>query len=126
KTFTIGDTLVFNFANGQHNVAKVTKSAFDACNGGGTTLFTLTDSPASVSLNQTGQQYFICTVGGHCSSGQKLAINVTRKASTTSPAPQPGVSPSPRRTSPVAAPAPQPATPPPTPAPAPASSTGSL
>ncbi|MQK22100.1 hypothetical protein EI013_27420, partial [Escherichia coli] len=93
---------------------------------GGTTLFTLTDSPASVSLNQTGQQYFICTVGGHCSSGQKLAINVTRKASTTSPAPQPGVSPSPRRTSPVAAPAPQPATPPPTPAPAPASSTGSL
>ncbi|MQK22458.1 hypothetical protein EI013_29245, partial [Escherichia coli] len=32
KTFTIGDTLVFNFANGQHNVAKVTKSAFDACN----------------------------------------------------------------------------------------------
>lgn len=124
KTFTTGDTLVFNFANGQHNVAKVIKSAFDACNGG-SAVFTLTNSPATVTLNETGMQYYICTVGSHCSLGQKLAINVTRKASTTSPAPQPSASPSPSpKASPVPAPAPQPTTPPPASAPAP--STGSV
>ena len=114
---------MFNFANGQHNVAKVTKSAFDACNGG-KPLVTITSSPASVALNETGQQYFICTFGGHCSLGQKLAINVGKASTSPSPAPQPSGSGSPPKTSP--APAPQTTTPPPSPAssPAPAPSTG--
>ncbi|OIW18584.1 hypothetical protein TanjilG_13336 [Lupinus angustifolius] len=110
KTFTIGDTLVFNFANGQHDVAKVTKSDFDACNGG-SAIFTITTSPAIVTLNETGEQYYICAFTGHCSAGQKLTIKVTQKASTNAPslAPHlsPSASPSPK-TSPVAAPAPAP------------------
>ncbi|CAL0307116.1 unnamed protein product [Lupinus luteus] len=119
KTFTLGDTLVFNFANAQHDVAKVSKSDFDACNGG-SAIFTITTSPAIVTLNETGEQYYICAFTGHCSAGQKLAIKVTQKASTNSPslAPHlsPSASPSPKtspsaspspRTSPVAAPAPQ-------------------
>ncbi|OIV99903.1 hypothetical protein TanjilG_26241 [Lupinus angustifolius] len=107
KTFTLGDTLVFNFANGQHDVAKVTKSDFDACNGG-SAFFTLSTSPATVTLNETGDQYYICAFTGHCSIGQKLAIKVTEKGSTSthSPAPQHSDSLSPR-TSPVAAPAPK-------------------
>ncbi|KHN22113.1 Stellacyanin [Glycine soja] len=107
KTFTVNDTLVFNFATGQHNVAKVTKSAFDA----------------TVTLNETGEQYYICSVGSHCSAGQKLAINVNRASSTgPSPAPQPRGSGSPPRASPVPTQAPQASspTPPPRSAPAPA------
>lgn len=126
KTFTVGDTLVFNFANGQHDVAKVTKSDSDSCNGA-KTISLLTNGPASVTLKETGQQYFICTFGTHCSLGQKLSINVVKKASTTSPpvsAPQPSASSSPPKSSPVPAPSKAPAlaptqTPTATPAPAP-------
>lgn len=113
---------MFNFATGQHNVAKVTKSAFDACNGG-SAVFTLTSGPATVTLNETGEQYYICSVGSHCSAGQKLAINVNRASSTgPSPAPQPRGSGSPPRASPVPTQAPQASspTPPPRSAPAPA------
>jgi len=40
KTSTVDETLVFNFTNSQHDVAKVLKSAYDACNDV-ITLFTL-------------------------------------------------------------------------------------
>ncbi|XP_014522202.1 umecyanin-like [Vigna radiata var. radiata] len=90
KTFVLGDTLMFNFTNGHHDVAKVTKSVYDTCNGGNT-LFTLTSSPAIVALNETGEQYYICSFGSHCSLGQKLKINVVSRAF----APQPSTSGSP-------------------------------
>ncbi|KAK7264905.1 hypothetical protein RJT34_32518 [Clitoria ternatea] len=127
QTFREGDTLVFNFTTGQHDVAKVTKSAYDACNGG-STLLTIMNGPASVTLNETGEQYYICTFGTHCSLGQKLAINVSRASSTSpSPAPQPSTRPSPPKASPVPSPTPAPASQPspvPVPAPAPAPSSG--
>ncbi|CAJ1944580.1 unnamed protein product [Sphenostylis stenocarpa] len=132
KTFVVGDTLVFNFTSGRHDVAKVTKSDFDACNGA-SALFTLTSGPASVPLNETGEQYYICTIGTHCSLGQKLSVNVVNRASATpSPAPQPSRSGSPPNASPVPtptqAPAPAPSNPTPprstVPAPAPGPSTG--
>ncbi|KAI9125781.1 hypothetical protein K1719_003199 [Acacia pycnantha] len=109
ETFKQGDTLVFNFATGQHDVAKVTKAAFDACNTGNT-IFTLNNGPASVKLNESGEQYYICTVGSHCSLGQKIAINVTNQASSPagSPAPQPAASPA-KSPAPVKAPSPSPA-----------------
>ncbi|XP_014507218.1 blue copper protein [Vigna radiata var. radiata] len=120
KTFVVGDTLVFNFTNGQHDVAKVTKSAYDACNGA-STIFTLLSGPATVTLNETGEQYYICTFGSHCSLGQKLTVNVVNRASATpSPAPQPSRSGSPPTASPVPAPTQAPST---VPAPAPAPST---
>ncbi|KAI4335698.1 hypothetical protein L6164_014321 [Bauhinia variegata] len=107
KTFTLGDTLVFNFTNGRHDVAKVSKAVFDGCTGG-STIFTITSSPATVTLNETGEQYYICTFSSHCSLGQKLAVNVTRASS--SPAPQPSTPPA---TSPSPSPSPSPVTAPP-------------
>lgn len=115
--FLLTNLAVFNFTNGQHTVAEVTKAAFDACNTGNT-IFTLTSSPANVKLNESGEHYYICTVASHCSLGQKLAINVTQKAAS-SPAPRP--SPPPK-----SSPAPEPTSPSPSPAAAPASSTGSV
>ena len=116
-TFLLMTFAVFNFTTGQHDVAKVTKSAYDACNGA-TTLFTLTTGPASVVLNETGEQYYICSFGTHCSLGQKLTIDVVNRTSATpSPAPQPSRSGSPPTASPV---------PTPTQAPAPGPSAGEV
>lgn len=119
KTFTVGDTLVFNYASGQHDVAKVTKTAYDSCNGANT-LFTLTNSPATVTLNETGQQNFICAVPGHCSAGQKLSINVVKASASPVSAPTPSASPPKATPAPTPVPAKSPApTKAATPAPAP-------
>ncbi|KAF9615831.1 hypothetical protein IFM89_026671 [Coptis chinensis] len=90
KTFGVGDTLVFNFASGRHDVAEVPKAAYDACTKTSNIGPVLTSSPAKVTLEKAGAHYYICTFGQHCSNGQKLAINVTGSASsgpTTSPSP---------------------------------------
>ncbi|KAF8393203.1 hypothetical protein HHK36_021444 [Tetracentron sinense] len=100
--FKIGDTLVFNFSNGAHDVAKVSKAAYDACNGTSTISLLLT-SPANFTLDTEGEHYFICTFGQHCSLGQKLAINVT---ATSAPTASPPASPPASTPSPVSAPTP--------------------
>lgn len=57
-------------------MAKVNKAAFDACNG--TNPISLkTTGPANFTLDTAGEHYFICTFSSHCSSGQKLAVNVS-------------------------------------------------
>ncbi|XP_068326375.1 umecyanin-like [Pyrus communis] len=88
-TFKVGDTLVFQFVTGRHDVATLTKKAYDECS---TTdlLGVLNQGPASYNLNETGDYYFICTISGHCNDGQKLSIKVT-----ASPAPPPSHSPAP-------------------------------
>ncbi|KAI5584084.1 hypothetical protein BDE02_06G057900 [Populus trichocarpa] len=85
KTFALGDTLTFTFTTGAHDVATVSKSDYDNCNTGSPNNV-LTTGPATI--NVTGDSYFLCTIAGHCSAGQKLAITVA--AGNT---PSPGTSP---------------------------------
>ncbi|TQD97209.1 hypothetical protein C1H46_017298 [Malus baccata] len=126
KTFTVGDTLVFTYSSGNHDVAEVTKAAFDACNA--TNPITLeTASPTNITLSSSGEHYYICTFSGHCSAGQKLSISVTG-ASSPAPAPRTTRPPSPSPPASVPAPAPSTISPPPSPpasvpAPAPSTST---
>ncbi|KAF9613460.1 hypothetical protein IFM89_008307 [Coptis chinensis] len=82
KDFETGDTLVFNFNNGRHDVAEVTKAGYDSCNGT-SPLLSQTTGPANITLRTSGEHYYICTIPGHCLAGQKLAINV--KTSTDTP-----------------------------------------
>ncbi|OMO81116.1 Plastocyanin-like protein [Corchorus capsularis] len=114
KTFRVGDILVFNFATGSHDVAKVTRADYNACSSRNPILV-LSNGPANVTLNETGDHYFFCNFPGHCNQGQKLAINVSSAAS--SPAPQPATPP-PSPTPQPSTPAPQSGSPSPTPAPA--------
>ncbi|PIA39823.1 hypothetical protein AQUCO_02600350v1 [Aquilegia coerulea] len=86
KTFMVGDTLVFNFANNQHDVAEVTKMAYDACTATQTIGPILMNAPVNITLTTPGEHYYICTFTQHCSFGQKLAINVSGSPSTA-PAP---------------------------------------
>ncbi|KAI9125854.1 hypothetical protein K1719_003272 [Acacia pycnantha] len=93
-TFKVNDVLVFNFATGSHDVAILTKANFDSCNVNNPVQL-ITNGPARVTLNRTGEFYFACGFQGHCSSGQKLSINVSNTSSSppsTSPAGAPGSS----------------------------------
>ncbi|KAF5194541.1 Pr5-like receptor kinase [Thalictrum thalictroides] len=76
RTFMVGDTLVFYFSTGIHNVAEVTKPAYDACITTDTTLGPiLTKGPANITLTTAGNHYYVCTYSSKCSL--KLAISVS-------------------------------------------------
>ncbi|XP_009612880.1 blue copper protein-like [Nicotiana tomentosiformis] len=87
KSFKVGDTLVFNFVNGRHNVAMVSKAAYDSCNTT-STINTINTGPARITLTNSGENYYMCTFPSHCSLGQKLAIKVT---GTSAAAPTPSI-----------------------------------
>lgn len=60
-----------------HDVLKVTKDSFDACNSNNAIGNVITTGPATVKLDTAGVHYFICTVGQHCFGGQKLSVTVS-------------------------------------------------
>ncbi|XP_010323300.2 cucumber peeling cupredoxin [Solanum lycopersicum] len=125
RIFRVGDTLVFNFASGAHDVAKVTKSAYDSCSSTNP-ISLITVGPANITLNSTGSEYFICTFGQHCNAGQKLAINVATSSTTSpTPAPSPAPTPVPNPTrAPTPTPSPSPSDGPSGPSPSPSGGAG--
>ncbi|XP_076902864.1 basic blue protein-like [Bidens hawaiensis] len=72
KTFKVGDTLVFNYAKGAHNVVVVTKAGFDACKAAPSDKVYISGKDQINLVN--GTNYFICTLPGHCAS---MKIQVT-------------------------------------------------
>ncbi|XP_010541720.1 PREDICTED: umecyanin-like [Tarenaya hassleriana] len=84
KTFRLGDILEFEFREGMHDVAIVNKEGYDNCNKANPmTLFQ--KPPVKVTLNTTGTHYFICTVGDHCTVGQKLAVTIAGAGAPPAP-----------------------------------------
>ncbi|XP_073128866.1 umecyanin-like [Henckelia pumila] len=81
KTFSVGDILIFNFETNQHDVARVTKASYDACNDDNVIGNVITTEPANITLATPGDHYYICTFGSHCVAGQKLAITVRASSS---------------------------------------------
>ncbi|XP_038899418.1 cucumber peeling cupredoxin-like [Benincasa hispida] len=77
NNFFIRDSLTFNFETNMHDVLKVTKESFDACNSNNAIGNVITTGPATVKLDTAGVHYFICTVGRHCFGGQKLSVTVS-------------------------------------------------
>ncbi|KAF5749622.1 Blue copper -like protein [Tripterygium wilfordii] len=84
KNFSVGDVLVFNFATGAHDVAVVTDDAYESCNTANPINQTNT-GPARITLTNDTDYYFICTIAGHCASGQKLEIDVDGTGTAPSP-----------------------------------------
>ncbi|MBA0719217.1 hypothetical protein Golax_006917, partial [Gossypium laxum] len=90
-TYTVGDTIgwviptVFKFTTGEHDVAKVTEAAYNACSSANTIL-TRSTGPARITLNSIGDHHFICTFADHCAEGQKLSVEV-RNGPRTAPVP---------------------------------------
>ncbi|XP_022942619.1 basic blue protein-like [Cucurbita moschata] len=73
KRFRAGDTLVFNYSPAAHNVVAVSRVGYSGCVAptGSKVFGTGTDQIKLVK----GQNYFICSLPGHCQSGMKIAIN---------------------------------------------------
>ncbi|KAE8678783.1 hypothetical protein F3Y22_tig00111402pilonHSYRG00242 [Hibiscus syriacus] len=91
KDFFVGDVILFNFTTGQHDVLEVTEADYDACNAANS-ISNVTTGPARITLNRTGDHYFICGFPGHCTAGQKLNVEV-RNGNRTGTAPTPRPSP---------------------------------
>ncbi|KAI3801830.1 hypothetical protein L1987_29947 [Smallanthus sonchifolius] len=71
----VHDNLVFNFATGVHNVAVVSLTAHDRCDGSSPYQL-YTTSPAVVPLNLTGLYCFISTIGSDCRSFMTMLVRV--------------------------------------------------
>ncbi|TYH16674.1 hypothetical protein ES288_A05G134500v1 [Gossypium darwinii] len=106
KRFLVGDILVFNFTTNEHDVLQVPKASFDECSDDNPIGNMLINGPANVTLNSTGEQYYICTIGRHCELGQRLAITVSAPSSSPLPAPSPTTPTTPSPTSNDCTPAP--------------------
>ncbi|XP_022759478.1 uclacyanin-3-like [Durio zibethinus] len=87
KTFTVGDTLLFNY-DSSHSLDEVTQSDYDNCNSGNA-LKTHSDGNTVITLSNTGPMYFICPTVGHCAGGMKLAVNVVAASGNTPPTTSP-------------------------------------
>ncbi|KAG4197293.1 hypothetical protein ERO13_A05G015000v2 [Gossypium hirsutum] len=85
KNFLVGDILVFKFTTGEHDVAKVTEAAYNACRRANT-IPNRSTGPARITLNSIGDHHFICTFADHCAEGQKLSVEV-RNGPRTAPVP---------------------------------------
>ncbi|KAI6673479.1 hypothetical protein NL676_001385 [Syzygium grande] len=75
KSFNFGDTVVFNWT-GNHDVAEVSKTDYDNCTSTSPIGTVQTVSPYNVVLNTSSSRYFICTIGNHCSLGQKVTLSI--------------------------------------------------
>ncbi|KAI3811185.1 hypothetical protein L1987_20903 [Smallanthus sonchifolius] len=83
QTFEANDVLVFNFATGTHTVAQVSRTAYNACDGSNP-ISLHTTSPARITIDPNQEQFYICTVGSHCKSFQKLDIWVSTSTNNSS------------------------------------------
>ncbi|XVF26576.1 hypothetical protein REPUB_Repub14bG0029600 [Reevesia pubescens] len=93
KRFMVGDILVFNFTTNEHEVLQVPKASFDACSDDNPIKNMMTNGPANITLNSTGKNYYICTIGQHCQLSQKLAITVSATSGSPLAAPSPTTTP---------------------------------
>ncbi|KAL5724004.1 hypothetical protein ACHQM5_007325 [Ranunculus cassubicifolius] len=87
KTFAVGDTLLFSYG-GPHSVDVVSKADYDSC-GSSNAIESYSDGSTLITLNKTGSMYFICPAFGHCSGGQKLAVEVSAASGGSPAAPTP-------------------------------------
>ncbi|KAL9167346.1 hypothetical protein ABFS82_05G091000 [Erythranthe guttata] len=77
KNFRVGDTIMFMYKSGAHNVMKVNGSDFQKCASSNETAVPLTTGNDVIPLATPGKKWYICTVGEHCSKGMKLVITVS-------------------------------------------------
>ncbi|KAL8543849.1 hypothetical protein ACS0TY_004417 [Phlomoides rotata] len=75
KHFCVGDTLLFNYTKGFHNVYTVNEPAFQQCSVPPPSE-ALTSGKDKITLSTPGKKWFICGVGKHCANGMKFEITV--------------------------------------------------
>ncbi|KAF3335856.1 basic blue protein-like protein [Carex littledalei] len=72
KAFTAGDTLVFNYQQGLHNVVPVSAAGHRSCRASSNSKVGTTGGD-KFTLRK-GPNYFICSIPGHCTAGMKILV----------------------------------------------------
>lgn len=90
----VGDSVTFSWVSTHDVYVSASKSDFDACTlTGGTAASGVTNGGThAITYSTAGTYYYICTVGSHCTDGQKLTVIVTSPgppAASPSPGPPP-------------------------------------
>ncbi|KAI3668169.1 hypothetical protein L6452_43246 [Arctium lappa] len=75
KRFHAGDAIVFTYNRDFQNVVRVPYTGYLTCNGA-VSYDTFTSGNDTFPIKLPGHYYFICTLPGHCESGQKVDIRV--------------------------------------------------
>ncbi|KAL8543376.1 hypothetical protein ACS0TY_004060 [Phlomoides rotata] len=88
KEFFVGDTILFNYTVGAHNVYKVNGTAFQQCSVPPPSE-ALTTGKDKITLATPGRKWYLCGVGKHCEYGMKLVITVMPTTFAPSPSPSP-------------------------------------
>ncbi|KAE9459496.1 hypothetical protein C3L33_08611, partial [Rhododendron williamsianum] len=83
-TFVVGDTLVFNYTQGSHNVIKVPVPDYVNCTIP-VTAVPLTTGDDVIPLTTLGNHSYICGIPTHCTLGMKLLITVSAEGPAASP-----------------------------------------
>jgi plastocyanin len=77
RTYYVGDTLVFNYPEGTHDVVKVeTFKEFDECTMTKPIMPEYGNGQTKITLDKPGPHYFICSIPGHCTDGMKIKVLV--------------------------------------------------
>ncbi|KAL3839812.1 hypothetical protein ACJIZ3_024403 [Penstemon smallii] len=87
QDFVVGDRIRFEWSgSGTENVVQVNREGYEECRA--TNSYALspieTNSPFTYRLNSTETYYFICTVDNHCRLGQRVAIQASSSAASSS------------------------------------------
>ncbi|KAF7138901.1 hypothetical protein RHSIM_Rhsim07G0099000 [Rhododendron simsii] len=94
QTYVVGDTLVFNYKPGTHNVIKASGTDYDNCTEpvGAVPLVTGNDV---IQLQTPGNHSYICGISTHCTQGMKLLITVGEASPSPAASPTSGGPPPP-------------------------------
>ncbi|OVA02351.1 Plastocyanin-like [Macleaya cordata] len=75
RSFAAGDTLVFNYQAGAHNVVPVNVAGYRSCKASAANLAKAMSTGNDKFTVKKGANYFICSYAGHCSAGMKIKVN---------------------------------------------------
>ncbi|RWR92353.1 Blue copper protein [Cinnamomum micranthum f. kanehirae] len=75
-TFYAGDVLVFNYVPGLHNTYEVNEDTYRSCNTSQGVIATYYSGHDQVTLNETGDHWFLCNIQDHCKGGMKFGVKV--------------------------------------------------
>ncbi|XVF42581.1 hypothetical protein PTKIN_Ptkin01aG0375400 [Pterospermum kingtungense] len=89
KQFFVGDTLVFHYEAGYHNVYKVNGTDYQNCNVPTNRSLGSFTGNDTITLATSGNKWYICGISGHCQGGQRLQITVLESAPISAPSAAP-------------------------------------
>ncbi|GMI65006.1 uclacyanin 1 [Hibiscus trionum] len=92
KQFFAGDTLVFKYKAGAHNVYKVNGDDFKSCTVPSNNSLGSFTGNDTIKLATAGNKWYICGISGHCDGGMKLKITVLEGAAPSSASTLPATS----------------------------------